>query len=74
MVRTDIPFGLIAVGTKVLNILGVIAPGGLTMVKVATAAAGLCPLSVCNAPTGIVFTCGPSQSVVVTFTLTVREP
>jgi hypothetical protein len=63
-----------AVGTKVLNTLGVIAPGKSKMVKVAVAGATLWPLSVTNAPAGIVFTCGPSQSVVVTPTFTVQEP
>ena len=63
-----------AVGTKVLNTLGVIAPGGFTIVNVAEAGAALWPLSVTSAPTGIVFTCGPSQSVVVTPTFTVQEP
>src|SRR5579859_987322 len=74
MIRVETPFGLIAVGTKVLNTRGVMAPGGLTIVNVATAATGLCPLFVCSAPTGTVLTCGPSQSVVVTTTLTVQEP
>jgi hypothetical protein len=74
MIRVETPLGLIAVGTKVLNTLGVMAPGGLTIVKVATAATGLCPLFVCSAPTGTVLTCGPSQSVVVTTTVTVQEP
>jgi len=41
MIRVETPFGLIAVGTKVLNTLGVMAPGGLTIVNVATAATGL---------------------------------
>src|ERR1700761_6188991 len=74
MLKTEVPFGLIAVGTKVLNTLGVVAPGGLTMVKVAEVGAALCPLSVTSAPAGMVFTCGPSQSVVVTPTVTVQEP
>jgi hypothetical protein len=74
MIRVETPFGLIAVGTKVLNILGVMAPGGLTMVNVAIAATGLWPLFVCSAPTGTALTCGPSQSVVVTTTVTVQEP
>jgi len=74
MIRVETPFGLIAVGTKVLNTRGVMVPGGLTIVNVATAATGLWPLFVCSAPTGTVLTCGPSQSVVVTTTLTVQEP
>jgi len=41
MIRVETPFGLIAVGTKVLKTLGVMVPGGLTMVTVATAATGL---------------------------------
>ena len=63
-----------AAGMKVLNTLGVVAPGGFTTVKIATAGTAFCPLLVCNAPTGTVLTCGPSQSVVVTVTLTVQKP
>jgi hypothetical protein len=74
MLSTEVPPGLIAVGPNVLNTLGVTVPGGLTTVSVAVAGAALWPLLVCNAPAGMVFTCGPSQSVVVTGTVTVQDP
>jgi hypothetical protein len=74
MFSADVPPGLIAVGPNVLNTLGVTVPGGFTTVSVAVAGAALWPLLVCNAPAGMVFTCGPSQSVVVTGTVTVQEP
>jgi hypothetical protein len=74
MLSTDVPPGLMAVGPNVLNTLGVTVPGGLTTVSVAVAGAALWPLLVCNAPAGMLFTCGPSQSVVVTGTVTVQDP
>src|SRR6476469_4167959 len=74
MLSTDVPPGLMAVGPNLLNTLGVTVPGGLTRVSVAVAGAALWPLLVCNAPAGMVCTCGPSQSVVVTGTVTVQDP
>lgn len=63
-----------AVGPNVLNTRGVTVPGGLTTVNVAVAGAALWPLLVCSAPAGMVFTCGPSQSVVVIGTVMLQEP
>jgi len=71
MVTTDFAPALMEIGAKILVRVTAVFP--LVMVKVATAAAALLPVLVCNAPAASVFTKLPAVAP-VTDSVTVQEP